>query len=551
MANGWRALLLTVMVLGFVQQCADVFMPNRGSSWLLRDLSQVGTDVYRVDSLDGLRATGQVRVGDLLALEAPRYEMRAQGVPFGATIAFQNQRTHSLVRMTDAPPTPRPLRVWFMVALIIELLSIILVAARGQRPEIAALATFLFFNQYTFPASSGFFFAPIRLTWGYIQLLGTWLSNVALTTLAAHFLLPGRWRRLLVTSAWTAVTVITVAALGSAIADVATGTVPRASAFLQFLIGAIGAASVLVLFFRTIATRQGTERRRVAILAVSMIIGALNSAPGFFGPGLFTAVQSNVSTAATIVMTIGLAYAILVDHVFDIGFAVNRAVVYAITSALVVLAFIAIEWGATKLAAGFGPLQTTSVELALAVVVGLSLRRVHGRVDAVVDHVVFAARHRAANAILRFTDDVCEFRSRDALIAATDETLRLYARAASIAILIADDDGNLSGGPLVLSVDHPVTVRLRTSRVPIDRATFPQLTMADIAFPMTRRRDVTGVILVTLPPRAEPYSPEERDAIALLAREVGAALVALDAADAKRLAAELTLVRLGSPVRTG
>jgi hypothetical protein len=55
---------------------------------------------------------------------------------------------------------------------------------------------------------------------------------------------------------------------------------------------------------------------------------------------------------------------------------------------------------------------------------------------------------------------------------------------------------------------------------------------------MLRRRALIGAIFCTLPARAEPYSPEERDALAEVAREVGASLVALEAAAAQRLAGE-------------
>jgi hypothetical protein len=81
-------------------------------------------------------------------------------------------------------------------------------------------------------------------------------------------------------------------------------------------------------------------------------------------------------------------------------------------------------------------------------------------------------------------------------------------------------------------------IRLKSSRTWLERATFPLLTQADLAFPMIVRGRLIGALLCTLPPRAEPLSPEEFDAIAYLMREAGATLVAMDAADAHRLREE-------------
>jgi len=55
---------------------------------------------------------------------------------------------------------------------------------------------------------------------------------------------------------------------------------------------------------------------------------------------------------------------------------------------------------------------------------------------------------------------------------------------------------------------------------------------------MIVRGRLIGMLLCTLPERAEPLSPEEFDAIAFLMREAGATLVAMDAADAHCLREE-------------
>jgi len=60
---------------------------------------------------------------------------------------------------------------------------------------------------------------------------------------------------------------------------------------------------------------------------------------------------------------------------------------------------------------------------------------------------------------------------------------------------------------------------------------------------MTRRGGLAGAILIALPPRSEPYTPQERDAIATVARNAGAVIVALEAAAVQRLTLENALLR--------
>ena len=163
--------------------------------------------------------------------------------------------------------------------------------------------------------------------------------------------------------------------------------------------------------------------------------------------------------------------------------------------------------------------------------------------------MIFAARHRSARALARYAEDCGEFREAATLLRATLATLRIYARTSECAIFLADEQGNLyaecADGIAVakLGVDDPAVVRLRTSRAAVDRASYANFTAADIAFPMLRRRDLIGAIFCTLPARAEAYSPEELDALAAVAREVGASLVALEAAAAQRLAGEVAELR--------
>jgi GAF domain-containing protein len=189
----------------------------------------------------------------------------------------------------------------------------------------------------------------------------------------------------------------------------------------------------------------------------------------------------------------------------------------------------------------------------LAVVIGLSLRPLHRRVDSFVDHVFFAARHRDADALLLFGDECDQIESRERLVERTVETVHRFGRVDGCAILLADDDGDLQEVAAAdyhtppLAHDSLVTLRLRTSRKPLERGAGSPLDIADVAFPIPGRNRLAGALLCVLTPHAEPFSPEEFQALERLAHHLGAALLGLDAADAPRLRLENAILRERTP----
>jgi len=68
---------------------------------------------------------------------------------------------------------------------------------------------------------------------------------------------------------------------------------------------------------------------------------------------------------------------------------------------------------------------------------------VHAWVDRVIDAVLFAARHRAANAVRRFAEEVAVFREPSALVRALLATLTAFTRVERCAVLLADRDDEL------------------------------------------------------------------------------------------------------------
>jgi hypothetical protein len=546
MVGAIRIALIVAFALGIVVATGDALTPGSGASFIGRGLFLTGVpDRVRVEDLGPVTVTGDVRPGDTLLFGEPKVLLRIYALVYPAHATFTNLRTGATVALADPPDRPIAFRAREFVRQLLMLTALVLLVLRGRTPAVLALATYIYLIEYTLPTFSGYWLG----TWGaiaYVVLQGPLeaIAPAMLVYLASTFAPKTRGVETLLFAAYVGAALLASFEIASIVATALYGAQWDSGARILDAVQIAVTCAALVVFVIAARAAASGDRRRILILAAASAIGSAYTVIGLFGNAEYTAVQSDLALASVIVMEIGLMYGIVFERLFDIGFIVNRAVVYAITSAIVLLAFVAIEWLAAHEAETLGHFESSAIQLGLAVVVALSLRPIHHRVDEFVDDVIFEARHRAANALRRFAEDCGEFQEADALLRTTLATLKMYGRVSECAIFLADEPGNLYAecadgiSTAKLSVDDPTVVRLRTSRAPFDRISYGHLTIADIVFPMMRRRSLIGAIFCTLPSRSEPYSPEEREALAEVAREVGASLVALEAAAAQRLAGE-------------
>jgi hypothetical protein len=546
MIGAIRIALIVAFALGIVVATGDALTPISGASFIEGRLAQTGVpDRVRVESLADLTVAGDVRPGDTLIFGEPKVLLRTYTLVYPSHATFTNLRTGATVALADPADRPSAFRMREFVRQLLMLTALVLLVLRGRQPAVLALATYIYLLEYTLNAFSGYWLG----TWGaiaYVVLQGPLgvIAPGALVYLASTFAPKTRGVKTLLFAAYLGTALFAMYELAIVVAAALYGAQWDPEARILDVVEIALTCAALALFLIAARAAESGERRRILILMSASAIGSAYTVIGLFGNEVYTALQADLALSSVVVMEIGLIYAIVFERLFDIGFVVNRAVVYAVTSAIVLLAFVAIEWIVAHEAEALGHFESSALQLGLAVAVALSLRPIHHRVDEFVDGVIFEARHRAANALRRFAEDCGEFQEADALLRTTLATLKMYGRVSECAIFLTDEPGNLYAecadgiSTAKLSVDDPTVVRLRTSRAPFDRISYGHLTIADIVFPMMRRRSLIGAIFCTLPNRSEPYSPEEREALAEVAREVGASLVALEAAAAQRLAGE-------------
>jgi hypothetical protein len=305
----------------------------------------------------------------------------------------------------------------------------------------------------------------------------------------------------------------------------------------------------------------------VLLLALGAFIGSYRTAGGpervrmrwilaTFGVGfsglivLLVGIAFNVSASAlqyfgltVLLIPIGLGYTILRHRVLDIGFVINRAVVYTGVSFVVVGAFITFEWMLGHLVER-GSNTSVALQLGGALALGLSVRFIHNRVDRYVDDVFFRDRHAAEAAVRRFAREAPLITSSDDLVRKTIEVAQskmhlsgcaFYARLGDAFVPL---QSTISSAAAVSENDYAI-LEMRAWHAAVDPHARGSELAGDLAFPMMVRGELSGFLLCGEKETHEVFAPDERDAMGVLARDVG---IALDSLRVRTIDRELTFL---------
>ena len=226
---------------------------------------------------------------------------------------------------------------------------------------------------------------------------------------------------------------------------------------------------------------------------------------------------------------VGLLYAVLRTRLLDFSVVLNRTLVYAATTSLVLGLFALFESQIERIAMG----ERTSLllELLVPLALGASLTTVHRRIDALVERLVFRRQYQQEQALRRFAREAAFVSAPDSLLQLTTTELRRHIGAPWVGLYENTPQGyalaRQSGDhalPMQIDADDPTVIALRAHEPEVDlhdRAGV--LRQAGYAFPLQVRGQLLGLLVVGSRPE-EHYSGEERELFAHVAHEVGAAL---------------------------
>ena len=412
----------------------------------------------------------------------------------------------------------------------------------------------------------GFLPAPVYFGITEVQFALLALGNAAFLTFAARFPYdrPEGWARWADRAAPIAFVALAATSLGG---DFGAALFGRPS---QWLVDASTACKIgvfslaLATLFYTYFGKRGEERGRLRLVVVAVCIAYASNVLILWIDTLplpfAVAFWWDALGALNLFIPVAVAYAVLRYRIMDVNFILSRALVYGVLTTGLVATFALIDWLVGTVLAEQRLAVAASV--IVAVVVGLSLNGIHGRVERTVHSLLFRRRHAAARRLASLASTLPHV-TEDATIAAmvVDEPKEALDLT-SAALFRADERGTFRrvwslGWTLDDAADldgfDPLLVRLRDGAEParVRRADAECAhapagdAMPLVAVPIVVRRELTAVALYGAHTGGEDLDPDEIGSLARIGQAAGAAYYHVEA-DALRS----TLERLGRETET-
>jgi hypothetical protein len=527
----WRPWLLALCALGIALIVVNAVIDLTVSGSL--GLSGTPTAVAFVDRLavrpGGAAAESGIRTGDLLdrrrlspAARFRLYYGARVGEPLALPVVRDGaERTVTVVTHRSAG---EDWTGWlFYVGEVWIALCCALIAWR--RSESAEARLLIFYLLGVFVVSQGF--GDLNTPWPVVDHIGLLVkglifvpSFVFLALYAACYATPVSGARRALVALAIALTAIAAARglvvrfelWNGSMSPFAPSLLVRADPLARLFEGG-GILAVMLSLLAALAASRGAERARLLwalaavlppLIWIFIVLGA--------GERLPIAVFATISALWWFAMPAILSYSLLNRRLFDIGFVFNRAAVFTGVSVILLGAFVLVEWLLTDWLGTAGHATNVLLSGAVALALGLSIRFVHGRVDRVVDRVFFRKRHEDEDAIRTFTREAPYITDPDILVRRATETLNRHTNATSVDIVLRYDEND------------PAILRLRANPHALDLHGLETSLHGEVAFPMTARGQLLGVVVLGARRSGETYAPDETSAISELAASLGAAL---------------------------
>lgn len=389
-------------------------------------------------------------------------------------------------------------------------------------------------------------------SWPYVvvALLGQALPlSVALfATLAASFGRPLSSARRIALGACYALAAMSVV-IGSGTPDYTLGLLPLLAtmtlwfdptAFIgpAWILLVAATATAVLSSILAITAARGADRQRAGwlLIPLAVLFAGTQFTPILFHFLSYSAVLagSQLSSTVAILAPLVLTYAALNRRLIDIGFVLNRTVVFAIVSTIVIGAFVLAEWAASEWFVNVSHTTSLIIGAVVALALGLSMSYIHKYVDRFVDGAFFKKRHEDESALRRFAHEASYINDGATLLERAIRTVREHTTALSNDIFVRNGSeayvSASAGSTSQISGNDPAIVALSAWNKPLDLHDLPDTKLqGELAFPMVSRGRLIGALVCGPKRDGERYAPDESDALLALAHGVGGALDVLDA----------------------
>jgi hypothetical protein len=305
-----------------------------------------------------------------------------------------------------------------------------------------------------------------------------------------------------------------------------------------------GAALGSVVFIITYVHAAASDRPRIRWVIAGFVVGysgllistALNLAGITSWPLWFNDLVQTFNVAVPLTV----AYAIFKHRVIDVQFYLNRALVYGLLTTGIIVGVAILHWIVSKQLEElhFG----IYLEIAGVLAIGVSLQKLHGALDRLVDRFVFRSIHDAEEHLAKVAASMLYAQS----IASLDrmvggEPLRALHLASAAVYRIREESGEYelrdeagaASHDLEVERDAPLVLAMYAGKKAVE-------TRDSIAFPFVIRDDVVGFAIFGAHVNGSSIDPNERE---ILETFVERATIAYDHFTSKTRAVEIARLR--------
>ena len=498
--------------------------------------------IKRVEPDSELAALG-VKAGDRIKFDTINDAWRVvigAGESLGVTIGEGGTQRHVTVKAVPSQHIDRATATVYIIFLVNSLVTLVLAGLIGLRrassPSARLLALILLMDT---SLTRQFMPDGVLMTFGILVLD----PLVFVITYGGFFLFSCRfpsdesthvpaWMR------WAAPPVMLAVVAGSLLSGLHNAgwfRMPPLAITVQPVVIGLALMLTSINLWHAFRHASGAARQRVQwvgmALGVRFLIYLLMTIPGL--ALLRTETSTVVVVTITTLANFGLAYGILRHRLFDVGFAVNRALVYTIVSVVLLIAFGLMEWLAHHFVSPEEAEKNAFLDAGIALGLYLVFHRLRHSVDHFVDRLFFHKWHANEERLRRFVSHAAHITSPQVLIEAYQAALQRFTGEAGCAVYRQGAGGyelvsaSRLQAPAAAGIDEPLAVALRAELASVVPADCDSALPGALALPMSFRGELQGFVLLGQKPSQDAYRPDEIAVLEHAAHQVGLDLQAL------------------------
>jgi hypothetical protein len=278
----------------------------------------------------------------------------------------------------------------------------------------------------------------------------------------------------------------------------------------------------------------GAPRNRMALIVLALLAfalgimvmtGALARTGDFFAAGWLGYV--NPLMMGLIAPGL-LAYAVLRHKLFDLGFAVNRTLVFGAIGGLLLVSFALIEWAIKQAIPKVWYGGSVYISALIAVGLYLTFNRLHHKVEHAIERLFFHKWQLNETALKRFVAAAAHVEKPEALAGNFVAELTRFSGGASASLYTRTPEGHYaSAAGDTIDADDPALAAMRAEQGSVVPVEIGSPLDAALALPMMHQAALAGFVLLGPKPTGEDYRPDEIDNMAWATQQVGLDLQAI------------------------